>query len=254
MAIFSCCTEVQLAKDNYHIKKFNEKKLNNDNKIKKEKLNNNDIKKKINNEKERKIDDKVKDKTSNNSKNNKFKQKKSEFKNKKRNFPKNQENMTSESVLELKDNQWNVSNFKNSGTVKLNEVELNNAVNIFNSENTTFVIENDKFKSLQIQKCVKCNIVLNNLISSIEIIDSKKIKVQALGKCSSITIDKCVGVDIYLSKENTETEFTTALSAEMNIHLENEDNDWNEITIPEQFQHQLENGKLNTRVSDLYKY
>ncbi|CRH03092.1 cyclase-associated protein, putative [Plasmodium relictum] len=254
MDIFSCCTEVRIAKDNFHIKKLDEKKLNNGKKINKEKHNNNYVNEKTNNEKKKKANNKSKDKESNYSKNNKSKYKKSKLKKKKRNFSKNQENtMAPKSMLELKDNQWDVSNYKNSGTVKLSEVEFNNAVNIFDCENTTFVIEKDKFKSLQIQKCVKCNIVLNNLISSIEIIDSKKIKIQVLGKCSSITIDKCIGIDIYLSKENNETEFTTALSAEMNVHLENED-DWKEITIPEQFQHQLENGKLNTRVSDLYKF
>ncbi|KOB58586.1 hypothetical protein PFHG_00335 [Plasmodium falciparum HB3] len=124
----------------------------------------------------------------------------------------------------------------------------------YNWENTTFVIENNKFKSLQIEKCVKCNVVLNNLISSIEIINSKKVKIQVLGKSSSISIDKCTGVEFYLSKENVECEFTTALSSEMNIHIQGQDEEWTEITIPEQFQHHLENGKLTTRVSDLYKF
>ncbi|KEG00668.1 cyclase-associated protein, putative [Plasmodium vinckei vinckei] len=161
--------------------------------------------------------------------------------------------MASNPSLNLKDNQWEVCNYKNEKIIKLEKVELNNSVNIFNCENSTFSIENPKFKSLQIQKCVKCNIVLNNLISSIEIIDCKKIKIQVLGKCSSISIDKCVGVEIYLSKENTESEFTTALSSEMNVHFE-KDGEWQEITIPEQYQHTLCEGKLNTRVSDLYKY
>ncbi|SBT01094.1 cyclase-associated protein, putative [Plasmodium malariae] len=161
---------------------------------------------------------------------------------------------TSEATINLKDNQWDVSNYKNEEIVKLNKVELNHAVNIFNCENSTIVIENEKFKSLQIQKCVKCNAVLKNLISSIEIIHSKNIKIQILGKCSSLSVDKSVGVQIYLSKENTDCEFTTALSSEMNIHLENAEGDWNEITIPEQFQHHLQDGKLSTRVSDLYNF
>ncbi|SBT30712.1 cyclase-associated protein, putative (C-CAP) [Plasmodium ovale wallikeri] len=162
--------------------------------------------------------------------------------------------MTGAATLKLKDNQWDISNYKNEKAVTLKEVGLNNAVNIYNCENSTFVIENDKFKSLQIQKCVKCNVVLKNLISSIETIDSKKVKIQILGKCSSISIDKCIGIDVYLSKENKESEFTTALSSEMNIHLENELGEWNEITIPEQYQHTLQDGKLNTRISDLYKF
>ncbi|SPJ08144.1 cyclase-associated protein, putative [Plasmodium sp. DRC-Itaito] len=162
--------------------------------------------------------------------------------------------MASEGSIQLKDDQWDVINYKDGKIVKLSQVELNNAVNIYNCENTTFVIENNKFKSLQIEKCVKCNVVLNNLISSIEIINSKKVKIQVLGKSSSISIDKCTGVECYLSKENVECEFTTALSSEMNIHIQGQDEEWTEITIPEQFQHHLENGKLTTRVSDLYKF
>ncbi|EUD65300.1 hypothetical protein C922_04243 [Plasmodium inui San Antonio 1] len=156
--------------------------------------------------------------------------------------------------VNLTDNHWDVSNYKNEKVVTLNQVQVNNAVNIYHCEGTTFVIENDKFKSLSMHKCVKCNVVLKNLISSIEIISSSKIKVQVLGNCSSISIDKSAGVQIYLSKENSESEFTTALSSEMNIHIENENGEWTEITIPEQFQHRLENGKLLTRVSDLYAF
>lgn len=162
--------------------------------------------------------------------------------------------MASEAAVKLKDNQWDVSNYKNEKLVTLDQVQVNNAVNIYHCEGSTFVIENEKFKSLAMHKCVKCNVVLKNLISSIEIISSSKAKVQVLGKCSSISIDKSTGVQIYLSKENSESEFTTALSSEMNVHLENENGEWTEITIPEQFQHRLANGKLLTRVSDLYSF
>ncbi|CAA9986350.1 cyclase-associated protein, putative [Plasmodium knowlesi strain H] len=162
--------------------------------------------------------------------------------------------MTSQGAVKLKDNQWEVSNYKNEKKVTLDQVQVNNAVNIYHCEGTTFVIENEKFKSLAMHKCTNCNVVLKNLISSIEIISSSKVKVQVLGNCSSISIDKSTGVQIYLSKENKESEFTTALSSEMNIHFENENGEWTEVTIPEQFQHRLVNGKLTTRVSDLYTF
>lgn len=158
--------------------------------------------------------------------------------------------------IELVDGQWKASNYVNSNEVRLNKVQITDTVSIFNCENSTLIIEADKFKSMQIQNCQKCNVVLKNLISAIEIIDSKKIKVQITGRCSSITIDKCIGVNIYLSKQNEETEFTTALSAEMNVHIEGNkpEDDWKEITIPEQYQHVLDKGDLTTRVSDLYKF
>ncbi|VWU50018.1 cyclase-associated protein, putative [Hepatocystis sp. ex Piliocolobus tephrosceles] len=162
--------------------------------------------------------------------------------------------MSNKEQLVFKDNQWNVSNYKNQKDVKLDKVNINDAINIFECDNSTFVISSTKFKSLQIQKCTKCNIVLNNLISSIDIIDSKKMKIQILGVCSAISIDKSIGVSIYLSKHNEETEFTTALSSEMNVHIEKKDKDWEEIVIPEQYQHKLLNGKLKTRVSDLYNF
>lgn len=164
-------------------------------------------------------------------------------------------NKQKESVV-LVDEQWNVSNCQDNKNVLLDKVQIMHTVSIFNCSNSTIVIDAEKFKSLQIQNCFKCNILLKNLISAIEMIDSKKIKVQITGRCASVTIDKCIGVEIYLSKENEETEFTTALSAEMNVHVEgnNPDDDWKEITIPEQYQHVLNKGDLTTRVSDLYKF
>lgn len=165
-------------------------------------------------------------------------------------------NKQKEECAVLVDEQWNVCNYQDNKNVLLDKVQIMHTVSIFNCNNSTIVIDAEKFKSLQIQNCIKCNVVLKNLISAIEMIDSKKMKVQITGRCASVTIDKCIGVEIYLSKENEETEFTTALSAEMNVHVEgnNPDDDWKEITIPEQYQHVLNKGDLTTRVSDLYKF
>ena len=91
------------------------------------------------------------------------------------------------------------------------------------------------------------------MISGCEIVNSKKIACQSDGVCPVFTIDKTVGVSIYLSKESADvSSFTTSMSSEMNVSIP-EGEDCKEIPIPEQFIHMISNGSLKSEVSELYR-
>jgi adenylyl cyclase-associated protein len=125
-------------------------------------------------------------------------------------------------------------------------------VYIFNCEEVTIKITGTKLKSLIVDTCTKVNVIFPTIISGCEIVNSKKIAVQSDGICPVFTIDKTVGVTVYLSAESAAvSSFTTSMSSEMNVSIPDGE-DQKELPIPEQFVHKLSNGTLTSEVSDLY--
>ena len=137
------------------------------------------------------------------------------------------------------------------------EVEIGDPkqqVYIYNCEEVTIKINGAKFKSIVVDKCTKVNVIFPTIISGCEIVNSKKIAVQSDGVCPVFTIDKTVGVSVYLSKESADvSSFTTSMSSEMNVSIPDGE-DYKEIPIPEQFFHKINaDGGLTSEVSELYR-
>ena len=136
------------------------------------------------------------------------------------------------------------------------EVEISDPkqqVYIYNCDEVTIKVNGTKFKSIIVDKCVKVNVIFPTIISGCEIVNSKKIAVQSDGVCPVFTIDKTVGVSVYLSKESADiSSFTTSMSSEMNVSIPDGE-DYKEIPIPEQFYHKITDGTLSSEVSELYR-
>mmetsp|Transcript_55920 Transcript_55920/g.100557 ORF Transcript_55920/g.100557 Transcript_55920/m.100557 type:complete len:83 (+) Transcript_55920:138-386(+) len=79
---------------------------------------------------------------------------------------------------------------------------------------------------------------------------------QAVGKVVAIAIDKCDGVNVFLSKESIGAEITASKSSEMNVTIPDpdgqDDGDIIEMPIPEQFISKVVGKKLKTEVSHIY--
>jgi adenylyl cyclase-associated protein len=109
-----------------------------------------------------------------------------------------------------------------------------------------------KFKSLVLDKCSNCSVVYDTLISSAEVVNCKKIRLQVTGLCPVFTIDKTINILVWLSAESLAVSaFTTSLSSEMNVSFPDGD-DMKEVPIPEQFVHKIVNERVTSEVSDLY--
>ncbi|CDI80445.1 adenylyl cyclase associated protein, putative [Eimeria acervulina] len=155
----------------------------------------------------------------------------------------------------LERDTWLVEKFENPPEVqKLSEGQMKQKVQVRDCRGLALQVE-PKMNSLILDSCSDTRVCVNSLIASVEIVNCKKIKLQVLGSVPSISIDKSQKVDLFLSNESREVEITSSKSSEMNLNvpLEGEEGDWQEIAIPEQFHHKLKpDGKLHTRVSDLY--
>jgi adenylyl cyclase-associated protein len=143
-------------------------------------------------------------------------------------------------------------NHSDNGILEVEISDPKQQVYIFNCDEVTIKVNGGKLKSLVVDSCTKVNVVFDSIISGCELVNSKKIAIQADGVCPVFTIDKTVGVTIWLSEASSAvSSFTTSMSSEMNVSIPDGD-DRKEICIPEQFCHKIGDGKLSSEVSDLY--
>ena len=125
--------------------------------------------------------------------------------------------------------------------------------NSYKCEEATIQIKG-KVKSVILDSCKKTNLVFESAISSCEVVNCKRIQIQATGICPSFSIDKTDGCLVYLSEEAVSvTNFVTSKSTEMNVSWpDDKSGEQREAPIPEQFVHRLNRGAVTSEVSDLY--
>ena len=154
-------------------------------------------------------------------------------------------------VIENQDRET-AHNTGENGILVVEVTDPKQQVYIFNCDDVTVKINGGKLKSVVVDTCTKVNVMFDTIISGCELVNCKKIAVQSDGVCPVFTINKTVGVTVWLSEESAKiTSFTTSMSSEMNVNIPDGD-DRKEMPIPEQFVHKLVGGNLTSEVSDLY--
>ncbi|EER07630.1 cyclase-associated protein, putative [Perkinsus marinus ATCC 50983] len=159
----------------------------------------------------------------------------------------------------VRDN-WVVENYHNEADVlELPHVTMKQLVYISSCSNSSIHIPT-KCKSVCVDGSKNVRLILESVISSVELVNCESCRVQTIGHVPCISIDKCSGVQLYLSKASLDCTITTSKSSEMNLNIPiSDDGDYKEMPIPEQFVHKLVNveeqpatAKLHSAVSDLY--
>jgi len=151
--------------------------------------------------------------------------------------------------LALEGNKWVVEYQKNQNSLTLDEVETKQTVYLYKNTNTTVIIKG-KVNQITLDSCKKTAIVVDNVISSVDIVNSNSCQIQITGRAPTISVDKTDGVQIYLSKEGLETEILSSKSSEMNILIPGAqaDSDMVETPIPEQYKTIFQKGKWLTTI------
>lgn len=158
-------------------------------------------------------------------------------------------------LIELqKGTNWVIENQEGGTHVLEEDVDQTHLIVIINCKNVTVKLPN-KVKNICIDGCHKVALIASDVVSCIEAVNSDRLQLQTLGKVHSFAIDKCDGVNIWLSKESLGADITSSKSSEMNVTIPDpngEDGDIIEQPIPEQFVTKLVGTKLQTTISDLY--
>lgn len=148
---------------------------------------------------------------------------------------------------ELEGTKWIVENYQDDPKVIIEGVELNHTVYVYNCKNSTIQI-NGKFNALSLDSCTKTGVVVDTLVSSIDMVKSNSFALQVLGKCPTVICDVCDSGQIYLSSEGLDCEIVTSKCGSININIPNDDGDFKEEAVPEMLKHKVVNGKLETSI------
>ncbi|XP_048201747.1 LOW QUALITY PROTEIN: adenylyl cyclase-associated protein 1-like [Perognathus longimembris pacificus] len=150
-------------------------------------------------------------------------------------------------LLELEGKKWRVENVSN---LVINDTELKQVVYIYKCVNTTLEIKG-KINSITLDNCKKLGLVFDDVVGIVEIINSRDVKVQVMGKVPTISINKTDGCHAYLSKNSLDCEIVSAKSSEMNVLIPTDGGDFNEFSVPEQFKTLWNGQKLVTTVTEI---
>ncbi|XP_004693343.1 PREDICTED: adenylyl cyclase-associated protein 2 [Condylura cristata] len=152
-------------------------------------------------------------------------------------------------VLELEGKKWRVEYQEDRNDLVIAETELKQVAYIFKCNKSTLQIKG-KVNSITIDNCKKFALVFDNVVGIVEVINSKDIQMQVMGKVPTISINKTEGCHIYLSEDALDCEIVSAKSSEMNILIP-QDGDYREFPVPEQFKTTWDGSKLVTEPAEI---
>lgn len=95
--------------------------------------------------------------------------------------------------------------------------------------------------------CKKTGILLESVVASVEVVNSKSLQVQVTGKAPTVSVDKTDGFHLFLSKDSLDTELLTSKSSEVNISWP-QGEDWEEKAVPEQMITKIKDGKVGSEI------
>lgn len=151
---------------------------------------------------------------------------------------------------ELEGNKWLVENFE--GANEIIEVPAKQSQSILISRcNKAIIKVPSKANAIAIDNCTGLSVIVDSLVSSLDVIKSPKFALQIDGYVPTVLLDQVDGATVYLGAQSLTTEIFTSKSTAVNIMLppkEGTDEDTKECPVPEQIKSYIKNGVLVNEV------
>ncbi|KAI2469873.1 adenylate cyclase associated N terminal-domain-containing protein [Annulohypoxylon bovei var. microspora] len=135
---------------------------------------------------------------------------------------------------ELDGNKWIIENFdKHAEPIEI-EAEMSHSVLISRCNQTTIIVKG-KANAVTIENTQRLSLVIDSLVSTVDVVKSSNFALQVLGTLPTILLDQLDGAQVYLSKESSSTRIFSSKSASINVNiLAGDDEDYKEIPLPGQ--------------------
>ena len=149
----------------------------------------------------------------------------------------------------LDGNKWYISHHDSPSQPLTVEVSLTQSLLISACKNTTIILKG-KANAVSIDNCSRLQILLDSLVSSVDVIKSPNFALQVTGTCPTVLLDQVDGASIYLGRESLATEVFTSKCSSVNIVLPpaGELDDSKECPLPEQMRTVIRDGKLVSEI------
>ncbi|RMZ79901.1 hypothetical protein DV738_g2964, partial [Chaetothyriales sp. CBS 135597] len=151
---------------------------------------------------------------------------------------------------ELDGTKWIVENFENTGTEVIEiQAELQHSILISHC-NKALVKVVGKANAISIDNCSGLSILVDSLVSSLDVIKCSKFAAQINGKVPTLLLDQVDAAQLYLSEASLNAEIFTSKSSAINVVVPPADDadDSKELALPEQILSVIKNGKLVSQV------
>lgn len=151
---------------------------------------------------------------------------------------------------DLDGNKWIIENFDNptDGGVEI-RAAIAHSILISRCTKTTIRVLG-KANAISLDNCTQCSLVIDSLVSAVDVIKSPRFEMQVLGTLPTIMLDQVDGAAIYLSRESLGTEVFTSKCSGINVNLpgRRDDDDYVERAIPEQVRSVVRDGVLVSEI------
>eukprot|EP00963_Diacronema_lutheri_P010117 scaffold967_cov321-Pavlova_lutheri.AAC.6 len=132
--------------------------------------------------------------------------------------------------------KWRVEYQTGNKTIEISDANAKQTVYLFACHGAMVHVRG-KVNHITIDKCERCAVIFDSVVSACEVINSVSVEVQCTGKVPTITIDSTTGCQVFLGEDALGAEILTAKCSEVNVLVPSsrEEEDMVEHPIPEQF-------------------
>lgn len=151
---------------------------------------------------------------------------------------------------DLEGNKWFIENFDNPGEIVEINAQQNHSI-LISRCNKTIVKVNNKANAIAVDNCNGLSIIVDSLVSSLDVIKAPKFALQIDGVVPTLLLDQVDGAAVYLSLQSLNTEIFSSKSTGINVMLppkEGTDDDTKECPVPEQIKSYVKDGALVTEI------
>jgi adenylyl cyclase-associated protein len=134
------------------------------------------------------------------------------------------------------------------------EASISQSILISRCSKTTIIIKG-KANAISIDNSPRLSLVIDSLISSVDVIKSTNFALQVLGHLPTILMDTVDGAQIYLGKESMGTEVFSSKCSGINLNIleggdgDDDEGDYKEVPLPEQLRTYIgEGGKIISEI------
>ncbi|KAH9826089.1 putative CAP family protein [Teratosphaeria destructans] len=154
-----------------------------------------------------------------------------------------------EGKRELDGNKWLVENWDTPSTPIELDVSLTQSILISRCKNTTVILRG-KANAISIDNSPRLQILVDTLVSSVDVIKSPNFALQVTGALPTIMLDQVDGASVYLGPASLATEVFTSKCSSINVVLppEGDEDDSRECPLPEQIRTYVKDGRLISEI------
>jgi adenylyl cyclase-associated protein len=146
---------------------------------------------------------------------------------------------------------WSQENYDNEAQPVEIEASISHSILISRCNKTTIIVKG-KINAISVDNSPRLSLIVESLVSSIDVIKSSNFALQVLGTLPTILMDQVDGAQVYLGKDSMNTEVFTSKCSGINLNIidgDSEEGDYKEVPLPEQIRTYIgKDGKVASEI------